>query len=160
MTKLSQWTILAACALGAHGAFAAEDTVNLNVRVNISAVCDISSASPDDVDFGTVASSATDVDAAGTLYVTCTPQTEYAIGLGEGENFQGGRRMTDGDENYVAYELYLDETRSQPWRGAAGEVMESIGTGSAQQFPVYGRIASANSPAGSYADIVLATVTY
>lgn len=161
MISLRKLTILSACLLGAAGAHADTDTANLNVKVTITATCNIHSVSPTDVDFGSIASTAIDTDAAGTLSVNCTPGTDYTIGLDDGENVSGGgdRRMIKGSD-YVAYELYRDGARSQRWGNGPSDSLAGTGSGSAQTISVYGRIASANSPVGDYTDVVIATVTY
>lgn len=139
---------------------AGSDTANLNVKVTITATCDIHSVSPSDVNFGNVMSSATNADAVGTLYVNCTQGTDYAIGLDDGQNASGGARRLAKGTDYVPYELYLDAARSQRWSEETADSASGTGTGASQSISVYGRIASANSPAGNYTDVVVATVTY
>jgi len=160
MLSLRHLSIVTTCLLSAYGAQAATDTVNLNVKVTITATCDIHSVPSTDVDFGSIASTATDTDAAGALSVNCTPGTDYTIGLDAGENFGGGERRMIKGTDYVAYELYRDGARSQVWGNDLAGSLSGTGTGSDQNIPVYGRIATANSPAGDYADVVIATVTY
>ncbi|WP_439589208.1 Csu type fimbrial protein [Hydrogenophaga sp.] len=160
MLSLRQLSIFTACLLGAYGAHAASDTANLTVKVTITATCNIHSVSPTDVDFGSIQSTAIDTDAAGALSVNCTPGTDYTIGLDGGENFSGGERRMAKGTDYVAYELYRDAGRSQVWGNDLAGSLAGTGSGSAQTIPVYGRIASANSPAGDYTDVVIATVTY
>ena len=159
MKSMHKLMVLGACLGGAIGANAATDTANLNVKVTINATCDIHSVSPADVDFGTVLSSATNVDTAGSLSVNCTQGTGYSIGLDNGQNYSGSRRMIKGTD-FVAYELYRDNARTLPWGNIAGSSLAGTGSGAVQVIPVYGRIPSANSPAGNYADVVVATVTY
>ena len=161
MISLRHLTVFIACTSGAMGAFAASDTANLNVKVTITATCDIHTVSPTDVDFGSIQSTAINTDAVGTLSVNCTPGTEYDIGLDDGETGGGGgaRRMVKGGD-YVEYELYRDAARQERWGNDALTSAAGTGSGSAQTLSVYGRIASANSPAGDYSDVVIATVTY
>ena len=159
MKNLHKLTALGVCLISAMGAHAASDAVNLNVKVTINATCDIQTASPTDVDFGSVLSSAIDVDNAGSLSVNCTNGTVYSIGLDEGQNFSSTRRMIKGTD-FVAYNLYRDAGRTLPWGNIAGSVLSGTGSGAVQVIPVYGRIPSANSPSGDYADVVIATVTY
>lgn len=159
MKNLHKLTALGVCLISTMGAHAASDAVNLNVKVTIDAICDIQTVSPTDVDFGNVLSSATNVDNAGSLSVTCTQGTGYTIGLDNGQNFSGSRRMIKGTD-FVAYGLYRDPARTLAWGNIAGSVLAGTGTGAVQVIPVYGRIPSANSPSGDYADVVVATVTY
>ncbi len=161
MSKLrQQLMVFSACLMGAMGSHAGTDTANLNVKVTITATCDIHSVSPGDVDFGSVPSSATDVDTTGTLSVNCTSGTDYVIGLDDGQNASGSvRRMVKGSD-HVAYELYKDGARTTRWGNDPASGLGGTGSGSTQTLSVYGRIASANSPAGDYSDVVVATVTY
>ncbi len=116
------------------GAHAASDAVNLNVKVTINATCDIQTASPADVDFGSVISSLTNVDNAGSLSVNCTNGTGYTIGLDNGQNFSSTRRMIKGTD-FVAYNLYRDAGRTLPWGDVAGSVLAGTGTRSENLAP-------------------------
>lgn len=158
--SLNKAFAVALCFLGAAHAHAGTDTANMNVKVTITATCDVHSVSPSDVNFGSILSSATDADAVGTLNVNCTQGTDYSIGLDDGQNATGGsRRMVKGSDS-VAYDLYLDPARSNRWGDSESDSATGTGSGSVQAISVYGRIASANSPAGNYSDVVVATVTY
>jgi len=147
-------------------AFAASDTANLNVTITITSVCDIHTTAPLPVNFGSVSSSATNVDQQGQLTVNCTPGTAYTIGLDNGQNGTdvNSRKMANG-ANLVPYQLYRAPARgpTDVWGstvGAGGNVLAGSGTGAAVNLPVYGRTPSANFPAGTYNDVVIATVTY
>ena len=86
-------TLLVAALLsaGAAPAFAA-DTTTFNVKITILKACDVAAAAATDVDFGSVASTAVNVDNAGALNVRCTPLTPYNIALNNGQN---GATVTD-----------------------------------------------------------------
>lgn len=158
---------VAALALAAVApAFAATDTTNLNVTITITSVCDIHTVASLPVNFGTVASTATNVDQQGQLTVNCTPGTAYTIALDNGQNGTdvNTRKMKSGT-NLVPYQLYKTNTHAvaDVWGstvGAGGNVLAGTGTGAAVNVPVYGRTPSANFPAGTYNDVVIATVTY
>lgn len=166
--RLIQKTLLvSALSLAAAApALAATDTTTFNVRINITSTCDIHTVAATDVDFGTVASTATNVDQQGQLTVNCTPGTAYTIALDNGQNGAdvNSRAMAQGT-NRVPYQLYRAAARGpgDVWgstTGAGGNVLAGTGTGAAQNVPVYGRTPSANFPAGAYNDVVTATVTY
>lgn len=151
-----------ALVLAAGGAQAGQATANLDVTVTITSTCSIATAT--DVGFGSVASTATGVQAAGRLDVNCTPGTEYQIALDAGKNAGGdvnARAMKGAGGTLVPYQLFQDESRSIRW-GSAHETdtVGGVGTGSVQQVPVYGHLPSANFAAGSYADTITATITY
>ena len=151
---------------GAAPAFAATDTTQFNVTITITSVCDIHTTAPLPVNFGSVSSSATNVDQQGQLTVNCTPGTAYTIGLDNGQNGTdvNSRKMANG-ANLVPYQLYRAAARGpgDVWGstvGAGGNVLAGSGTGAAVNVPVYGRTPSANFPAGTYNDVVIATITY
>lgn len=147
-----------------HGAIAGTDSTNFNVKIIITNTCDIHTVAATDVDFGTVASTAVNTDAAGQLNVTCTPLAAYTIALGNGQNGASvsTRKMTDG-ANLIPYQLYKAAARAagDVWGSTIGtDVYSGTGTGAAQAIPVYGRVPAVNVPAGSYNDVITATITY
>lgn len=155
---------LAALATGA--ASAATDTTSFNVKIVITSTCDIHTVAATDVDFGSRPSSATNVDSQGALNLSCTPGTAYTVALDNGQNGTdvNSRKMANG-ANLVPYQLYRAAARGagDVWgstTGAGGNVLAGSGTGSPVSIPVYGRVPSTNFPAGSYNDVVTATVTY
>lgn len=160
--------ILAAAfaALAAGAASAATDTTTFNVKIVITSSCDIHTVAATDVDFGSQPSTATNVDNQGALNLSCTPGTAYTVALDNGQNGTdvNSRKMANGAD-LVPYQLYRLAARGagDVWgstTGAGGNVLAGSGTGSTVSIPVYGRVPSANFPAGSYNDVITATVTY
>lgn len=159
------------CGLAYSSAQAATATANLTVQLTITASCTINSAT---LDFGsnagtTVATTATDATSA--VSVTCTNGSPYAVGMDNGANFSGTRRMRIGaTANYVNYDLYTDAPRTVPWTTAAtnstcttgSQCVTGTGNGSAQSLSIYGRVpATVTAPTpGAYADTVLMTIIY
>ncbi|MEH6413971.1 Csu type fimbrial protein [Pseudomonas sp. CGJS7] len=158
---------VAVLALAATGpALAAVDNTNLNVTITITSVCDIHTVASLPVNFGSVASTATNVDQQGQLTVNCTPGTAYTIALDNGQNGTdvNSRKMASG-ANLIPYQLYRAAARGagDVWgstTGVGGNVLAGSGTGAAVNVPVYGRTPSANFPVGTYNDVVVATITY
>ena len=121
------------------------------------------------VDFGPHANLLQNVDAQGGgssgigFQMICSTGLSYQIGLNDGLNPSGGsRRMTDGNNNFIPYQLYRDNSRTQLWgdTGTANELNTS-GTGNSQYHLVYGRINSTTTPpAGVYADTIQVTVVW
>jgi spore coat protein U-like protein len=154
----------AVMAAGTASVFAADSTT-FNVRITIVTACDVDAAAATDVDFGSVASTAVNTDNAGALNVRCTLLTPYNIALDNGENGTSvtDRKMSDGGTNLVPYQLYRAATRGagDVWGSTINtDTFGGIGTGLVQNIPVYGRVPSANFPAGSYNDVVTATIIY
>jgi spore coat protein U-like protein len=147
--------------------WAADATTTFNVLITITAACDISTSAPTSVNFGAQPSTASNVDNEGALNVICTPSAAYTIALDDGQNSTGGaagRRMSDGS-GFVPYQLYRDagRTAADVWGstgGSGGNVYSGTGNGTVQSLPVYGRVPSTNFPAGSYSDVITATITY
>jgi len=126
------------------------------------------------LDFGNLSFSTT-IDATSTITVTAASGLSYRIGIDKGQNYGGGtfgyRSMTDGSGNYVTYLLAQDAAYTQEWgddcagntytTGGATCAGPYTGTGSAQNYTVYGRAFQLTSqPAGSYSDTVTVTVVY
>jgi len=154
------------------GGWDSGDTL-LTANFVVPSMCQLNSTST--VDFGNINDISTtkrDYTAQGAVNSTCNYGTPYSIYLGDGNNrISGGfRRMINGNNEYIPYQLYKDSNYSMVWDatggvtnvGGAGGV-SGTGTGSAQTTPVYGKIPQGTSIAstpGSYSDSVVVTVTY
>ncbi|MGU3312556.1 Csu type fimbrial protein [Acinetobacter sp. M5A5_2a] len=151
------------------------DSGNVTLTANfvVPSMCQLNSTST--VDFGNINDISTtkqDYTAQGAVNSTCNFGTPYSIYLGDGNNrIAGGfRRMSNGNNEFIPYQLYKDSNYSTVWDatggvtnvGGAGGVSKT-GSGSAQTTPVYGKIPQGTSIAstpGSYSDSVVVTVTY
>lgn len=167
--RLSTRTLIAAALLACcNQAFAATDTASFQVKIVITESCDIHTVAATELDFGTRARSTGNWDATSNLTVNCSTATPYTIAMGNGLNASSAtvsatnRRMANG-ANFVPYGLYRDTGRVNLWGGTTGtDTLPGTGTGAAVTVPVYGRVlaASTNVPAGTYLDVVVATITY
>ena len=164
--RLLATVALLGVAVASTDARAATATTTFNVRITITAACDISTTAPTDVNFGTQPSTATNVDNQGALNVNCTPSAPYTIALDNGQSGTdaNSRKMSNGT-SLVPYQLYRAATRTAAdvWgstTGTGGNVYAGTGSGTVQTLPVFGRVPSTNFPAGSYADVITATITY
>jgi spore coat protein U-like protein len=133
---------------------------NMSVRVLVPKKCLINGNT---LNFGTVSSLNSAVDASTNLSVSCSNTLTYNIGLSNGLNATTPttRRMNQGG-NYVSYSLYRDAARTQNWGSTIGsDTFSSAGTGNAVSVPVYGRVPVQTTPVpGTYNDTVVVTVTY
>lgn len=132
---------------------------SFTTQANVIPNCSVTAQN---INFGSHGVLSSQVDATGGINVTCTPGTNYTIGLNNGLSGTGptARRMTLGGES-VLYGLYKDSARSQPWGNAGGDLATGTGAGATQSLPVYGRVPSQPTPAaGLYTDTVVVTVTY
>lgn len=155
---------LLSLALLAGGANAAEETATFQVQIQILESCTISDGA---LSFPATVRSNGPVNSTGTLTVNCSEGTPYSIGLSAGANAMAGatgaapgeRRMLSG-ETYLAYDLYQDIGRTTFWGDALAAQRSGTGTGADQAHTVFGRVPSANAPAGNYSDTVTARVVY
>jgi spore coat protein U-like protein len=61
----------------------------------------------------------------------------------------------------LSYSLFQDSTRATVWGNDAATGVGHTGTGASSALTVYGSVGSGqNVPAGTYADTVVATVTF
>lgn len=103
--------------------------------------------------------------ASTTLTVQCTGNhTGYQVGLDNGQNFNGTRRMRGGPtfSNYINYGLYQDPQYQTAWGNNVGSNTVT-GTANPQTFTVYGSVPAnptASYPAGNYFDVVTVFVYY
>lgn len=148
----------------ASAAHAATVTNTMPVKITIQNACNVATTAPTTLDFGTQGVLAANVDSTATITVTCTTNAAYDIGLNAGLNGAGNvnaRKMALAGK-YVNYQLYSDTGHTTVWGNTIGtDAVHSIGTGDAQAFTVYGRVAAQTTPpAGVYTDSVTVTVTY
>lgn len=162
---LATFSAAAGAALAASPADAAETTSNLSVTATVTGNCSVDTTP---VAFGNVdVTAGSNVDATGTLSVTCTSGTAWTATADEGTGSSAtfaNRQMANGT-NLLNYGLYTNSTRTMVWGdGLLGATTAFSGTGSgaAQTNTIYGRVplGQTSVPAGSYADTVTVTVTY
>lgn len=166
--RISSLLSLAAVCFGLSvaAANAGTATTTMNVTANLVASCSVSAT---DLAFGNINVLTTNYDAQTNVVVTCTPSTAYTIGMGPGANYNAtsGMRQMGSGANRIGYKLYQDSARTTTLWGdgvtaALGTTLAGTGSGSAQTFPVYGRVpVQAATPApGAYSDTLTVTVTY
>lgn len=172
--RLRSATVLA-LVLGISAPALAQNSTTFNVRMAVTSACDVAAAAATDVDFGTVASTATTPALAqGTVTAQCSALTAYTIALDAGSNAATAgdvttRRMRHTDatvttNNLIGYQLFQDAARTSVWGATTNtDTVGSNGTGAPQAFNVYGQVldpSANNAAAGTYLDTVTATITY
>jgi spore coat protein U-like protein len=166
--------VVLASALAAASAFAVnshaaqQDTATLTVSATVNASCTISTAA---VAFGSydpiVSNKSVALNGQGTVTTICTKGSAAKIILSQGANAAGGssdatplRQMASGAAR-LPYFLYQDTGRSIIWGNTTATARSDTGTGLASTLTVYGQIpANQFKPVGSYADTVVATVSF
>jgi spore coat protein U-like protein len=104
--------------------------------------------------------SASSLDGAGSVSVTCTVSSSFQVALSKGHGSFAARQLQSG-ANVLYYNLYTDALRSLIWGdGTVGTTLVS-GSGTAATYTVYGRIPGGqNLPAGSYGDSITVTLDF
>lgn len=119
-----------------------------------------------DLDFSTVQSLATEVDAQTTATVTCTGVGPIALSFdaGTGTGSTLALRQMNSGANTISYNLYADASRTQILGDESGStvVLEATSTGGSDVFDIYGRTTAAQGPkpAGTYTSTVTATIEF
>ena len=152
---------MVAAGLSFSTAQSATVTANMPVQIIIQNACEITLA-PTLLDFGTHGVLSANIDSSSVLTVTCTTGALYDIGLNGGASGDiNARTMTNGTD-FVGYQLYQEAARTTVWGNTVGtDTATKVGTGTVQQFAVYGRVPPQPTPsAGTYLDTVTVTVTY
>lgn len=108
--------------------------------------------------------SATPNDASSNIAVTCTQTTPYHVRFDKGVHGSSvtNRKLSDGGINTLNYAIFRDSGRTLNWGETdTVDTTDSTGTGIAQSFNMYGRIAALQAiPSGSYSDTVTVTISF
>ena len=160
-------TLLAAALLAVAplASAAGSNSASLNVTLTLQNTCGITATG---VDFGTQTTLAGDIDAAGSVVVTCTSTGgTYNVSFNAGTTVGGtiGQRklFNSASTNTINYNLYTTAGRTVVLGdGTTGVVVNGTGNGAAQTYPVYGRVAGGQGAKaiGVYNDVVTATVSF
>jgi spore coat protein U-like protein len=104
--------------------------------------------------------SASSLDGAGSVSVTCDVTSSFQIALNKGQGSFAARQLQSG-ANVLYYNLYTDALRSLIWGdGTVGTALVS-GSGTAATYTVYGRVPGGqNLPVGSYSDSITVTLNF
>lgn len=166
-------TLVAAAIFAVAGfatvAGATTQSAQFHVKIAITNTCDVTSLTAGDMDFGSHTYLDSNINSTSTIQIKCTNGNNFHIGLDSGINAAtpgdiATRRMksTTTPTAFVSYQLYTDSAHSTPWGNTSTDGwVAASGTGSLQNFTVYGQATPTSSAvAGSYDDTVTATVTF
>jgi spore coat protein U-like protein len=158
-------SLLSCFALIASSAVAcAQTTVSNTVGVSATVIesCSISAVS--ELAFGELSVGTLPADATSSFNVTCTPTTEYSIGLNEGlyGTSTTTRKLGASSTAALSYQLYQDADWASPWGDDAATSKSGLGgVGLAVTHTIYGKIPDQTWPdPGAYTDTVTITVTF
>ena len=135
-------------------------TTSFTITAVITATCTTSATN---LAFGNYASVQRDAQSA--ITVNCTNLTPFNIGLSAGAGSGAtvtARKMTGPAAATLNYSMFRDSGRTLNWGNTVGtDTFSATATGSAVQYPVYGRIPAGQAPrTGAYTDTIVVTVTY
>jgi spore coat protein U-like protein len=136
----------------------------LGVSLEIVEACTVGTVVP--VAFGTQGTLAAEVNAEGSVEVTCPAGTEYSVALdaGAADGATVATRKMTWDDKSIDYSLYQDANHEQVWGdvlGVGGNARGFTGTGDAQIHPIYAKVPIQSTPAvGTYQDTVTIVVHY
>jgi spore coat protein U-like protein len=157
--KVRSWTALAFAAgsLAASAAHAGTATGTLSAAVRVNGACTVAFSGGSSLSFGQFDDLTATRDASTNVNVRCPSGQIYSIGISNGANFSGTRRMASG-ANFIGYGIYTDAARTTAWTSVIG-----TGAGTTTDVPstMYLRIPTQTLPAaGLYTDTLTVTVSY
>lgn len=160
LNKLAFITTVAMVAGTAISAQAGSQTATMELSTEVVANCTISADALSVSGYDPiVVNQNTDFNQQTNVTVTCTNGSPVTIRLDDGQNV--GRQLKFGTDNYLDYELFSDNARQNVWGNTELNDVATTGTGLVQTLPVYMQVPkNQNVPAGTYTDIVTATVTF
>ncbi|MFT4054739.1 MAG: spore coat U domain-containing protein [Novosphingobium sp.] len=145
--------------------------VTVTVTLNVLPDCQITAP---DLAFGTAPLAGSFNPVTRTISVRCSFGSSYTVGLGNGQNFSGTRRMREGTSaNYLNYEIYRGNSVSAGRWGsaitaerrssAAADTNPGIYDGSTLQGFTYRAVidpAQTTPAAGTYADTIIVDIAF
>lgn len=154
--------------VASSAAVAAQNTATFQVLITVTKACSVIAGTASNIDFGSVASSATSLSASNNISVTCSKSTPYNIGLVPSNLDTGGAgKMSPvvAGPDTIAYQLRSVSATGPIWGNTAtpiavGNGVAGTGTGLAQSIPVWATVANANVTPGAYVDTVTVQVNY
>lgn len=155
-------TILAGAALVAVpvGVSAKTLTNTMVARLDVESACRLIT-SP--LSFGAANIISAQIDATTTIRLQCGPQVAYTVGIDNGQNYNGQRRMSRGGGlfAYVPYEIYRNAGRTQIWGSAAPNLVTGTTPVNGQvTLTMYGRVPASIVLPAEYTDTVTVTVNF
>ncbi|MEM7300852.1 MAG: spore coat protein U domain-containing protein [Pseudomonadota bacterium] len=150
------------CSIIAVGNTSPGGNASFQVDAENITTCSVATAA---LDFGTVGVLNSNIDATGTVTVTCSSGTPYTVAIGgggAGATDPTLRQMSFAVVNQITYAIYSDSGRTSGWGDSVGtNTVAGTGNGLAQDITAYGRVPPQTTPIiGTYTDTVLVTVQY
>ncbi len=134
-------------------------TAQFSVTATVLPACSISANA---LSFGTYSGSL--INSTSIITARCT-SSSYNIGLSAGMAAGAtvtNRSMTGPASGLLKYKLFRDSARTLSWGNTVGtDTVAGYGDGTVQSLSVYGQVpAGQSAKPGTYADTIIATITY
>ncbi|WP_434777919.1 Csu type fimbrial protein [Neisseria sp. Ec49-e6-T10] len=157
--------------------YAAEINGNINVSINIGTGCQIMDSTTTgsinnfgQLNFGShpnllsvINANSVNMNATpGSLTLNCTTGTNYTVSLDDGQHASSGQRRMSNGTDFIAYNLFKDNSRSTVWNKSSVVSGTSTAGNTNVDLTVYGQVpANATTPTtGAYNDTVTMTVAW
>lgn len=104
------------------------------------------------------------IDAIAQFRLSCGPAVAYTVAIDNGLNFNGQRRMANGNGGafaYVPYQIYRNAARTQVWGSTAGTLVTGVTPIDGEvTLTAYGRVPASIVLPRVYIDTVTVTVNF
>jgi spore coat protein U-like protein len=135
-------------------------TTSFTVTATVAKDCSVSATN---LAFGNYSGAL--INSSSTILVTCTNTTPYNVGLNAGLATGAtvtNRSMTGPGSALLRYSLFSNSGHTNNWGNTVGtNTVGGTGNGTTQPLIVYGQVPAGQfATPGSYADTIIATVTY
>jgi len=161
------WLLLLLLASGCFfvpKSWAGNATSNLSVTATVPPSVNVDTTPVNNIPYD----ASTGSDVSSNIILTASPGTNLTILIGQGQNPGSGssdsnpvRRMSDGQGNFLDYELTKDSSFNNDWGNTEPTGVTLAGTGSQQNVPFHLRISPGqNAKVGYYIDTLLVTTLY
>lgn len=99
-----------------------------------------------------------------SVYISCTPRVDFAVGIDRGDNALGvNRRMRNtATPNFIRYDIFADPAYRRIWSDHKNQMVAgNSGASGRTTLTAYGEVKSlGGAPSGSYADTVTVTIDF
>lgn len=147
---------------GENGCDQTGQIAEMTVSANLTASCAVDVTA---MDFGiTNEQVSSQIDSRAQIFVSCTNNTPYSVGLDFGtharDSTSTGRGMSNGTQT-VHYGLFHTATRNDSWELTDGTLHDGLGSGYRQTIDIFGRVFGDQTlVSGQYTDSVVVVITY
>lgn len=152
---------LFAAAWAAPAAAQSANSHDMALTASVESSCTVATT---DMAFGVLDTTVPRVDTTATITVTCASTTVFKIQIDNGDNASGSqRRMANGSGDFINYQVYRNNNRTQVWGLAPTSARNGIIVkGGSADYTAYGRLTgiTPTTPTGEYSDMLTVWVEF